>query len=93
MKRKSRDAKFSHNVPADFSLAVQRVCKRKVRYADKGPAIRGARAFMQNAKGLLSMGAYQCRHCNGWHITRNTDGAPLAAGKKKFVLVHLSEEL
>ena len=94
MKRKSRDAKFSYNIPMEFVLDVPRVCPRKVRYPDKGLAIRGAREFMRNAMGLDVTGAYQCRCCNGWHITRNTAGAVrMAAGKKKFVLVNLCEEL
>ena len=57
---------------------IHRACTSKNRYSDRFTAV--AMGISQVERYGCRLYAYQCKHCNGWHLTkcgRGRDGNPV----------------
>lgn len=66
------------------STHIYRSCASKRRYSDEGDALAGAVRLV--GKGAPSLRAYECRFCEGWHLTKQVKTAGPAAATEQGVL-------
>lgn len=45
-------------------------CKNKVRYSDEFAARAGSMVSIELHGNVDELYVYKCRHCNGWHLTK-----------------------
>lgn len=70
-----------------FTVAqIERMCRRKVRWADEFAAVGFALGALERYTGVRFLWTYRCPLCKGWHLTkrRQVNKEPISLYKRPF---------